>query len=288
MPDRFTIRQKGTVLAAGGVLLISLDALWIRLSGAGSWEVVFWVGLFTLIALSVLIPVRTGDSIVFVVRRDGRPLLVSALLNTVSITFFILAIGATSVANTVAIIAATPVIAALVARTLIGERASRRTWVGIAGSVVGILIIVSGSIGAGSIGGDLFAVFAVLAFAVNMTIWRRHPQMSRMGVFGLGGLFVALVAVVPADPMTVGAPALAILALMGMVTGPAGRVALSSAPRFLPAAQVGLFTPIETIAATAWAWIFLSEPPTQLTIAGGVVVIGAVIYGTRGPDRNTS
>lgn len=285
MQGRLTDRQTGALLAAGGVLLISLDALWIRLSEAGSWSVAFWVGVFTFVVLTVAIPVKSGDSIVTVVQRDGRPLLASAGLNLVSITCFILSVGATTVSNTVAIIAATPVAAALTARLLIGERPRRRTWLGIAGSVVGILIIVSGSIDAGSIGGDLFAVVAVVAFAGNVTLWRRYPDISRLGVFAIGGLFIAIVTFLPADPLSVDPRGLAILAIMGAVTGPAGRVSLASATRYLPAAQVGLFTPIETIASTVWAWVFLSEAPPVLTVVGGVVVIVSVVYGTRNRVR---
>lgn len=289
MPGRFTERQTGVLLAASGVLLISLDALWIRLSEASSWDVAFWVGVFTFVALTIQIPVRSRKSIVSVVRRDGTPLLLSAGLNTISITFFILAIGATSVANTVAIIAAAPVAAAVTARLLIGEKPLRRTWFGIAGSVLGILIIVSGSIGSGTIGGDLYAVVAVVAFAANVTLWRRYPKISRPGVFAMGGLFIAIVTFVPADPFELDGRSLLVLFVMGAVTGPLGRVALASATRYLPAAQVGLFTPIETVAATAWAWLFLAEAPATPTILGGTVVIVAVFYGTRrGSARRAS
>lgn len=288
MSGSLTDRQTGVLLAAGGVLLISLDALWIRLSEAGTWNVAFWVSVFTFVSLAILIPVRSGESLVSVVRRDGRPLLASAGLNTISITFFILAIGATTVANTVAIIAATPVTAALAARLLIGEKPARRTWVGIAGSVIGILIIVSGSLGAGSIGGDLFAVVAVIAFAGNVTLWRRFPEISRPGVFAMGGLFIAILTLIPADPFAVAPQSLAILAIMGAVTGPLGRVALASATRYLPAAQVGLFTPIETIASTLWAWLFLSEAPPTPTVVGGLVVIVSVVYGTRRRSSRTT
>jgi drug/metabolite transporter (DMT)-like permease len=193
---------------------------------------------------------------------------------------FIVAVGLTTVANTVAIIAAAPIAAAVVARLIIGERPATRTWWAIAGSVAGILVIVAGSIGAGSVAGDGAAVIAVLAFAGNVTLWRKFPGISRLAVIGLGGLFIALVTYVPANPFELDGRALAILAIMGLLTGPAGRVALASSTRHLPAAQVGLFTPVETVAATAWAWLFLGESPPTLTVLGGIIVIVSVLYGS--------
>jgi drug/metabolite transporter (DMT)-like permease len=280
VPASLTDSRTGFLLAMSGVLLISLDSLWIRLSEAGSWDVAFWVGGFTFVGISIVLPLRTGDSIVTVLRRDRSPLVASSLLNTVSVTMFIVAVGLTTVANTVAIIAAAPVASAVVARLIIGEKPSTRTWWAIAGSVVGIMVIVSGSIGAGSVSGDVAAVVAVLAFAGNVTLWRRYPAISRLGVIGLGGLFTAIVAFLPAQPFEVDGRALAILAIMGLLTGPAGRVSLASSTRYLPAAQVGLFTPVETVAATAWAWLFLSEAPPFATVVGGVIVIISVLYGS--------
>lgn len=280
MPARLSDRQLGVLLATGGILLISLDSLWIRLSGVSSWDVAFWMGVFIFVTLSVVVRLRTGSSLPAVVRRDGAPMILSGLLQTTSTTLFILSIGATTVSNTVAIVAAAPIAAALVARLVIGERTSPRVWWAILVSVAGILIVVSGSFGGGDVSGDIYAIAAVLAFAGNLTLWRRHPEISRLAVFALGGLFIALVSVLPADPFQVSLEALAILALMGVVTGPAGRVALASSTRHLPAAQVGLFTPIETIAATTWAWLFLSEAPPPTTIVGGLIVIVAVVYGS--------
>jgi drug/metabolite transporter (DMT)-like permease len=279
-------RRVGFLLATGGILLISLDSLWIRLSGVSSWDVAFWMGVFTFLTLSAVVRMRTGHSLPVVVRRDGGPMFLSGLLQTASTTLFILSIGATSVSNTVAIVAAAPVAAALVARIVIGERPSARVWRAIAISMAGIFVVVAGSLGDGGIAGDIYAVCAVLAFAGNVTLWRRHPEISRLAVFALGGLLIALVSFLPADPFSVDLRALGILALMGVATGPAGRVALASSTRHLPAAQVGLFTPIETIAATTWAWVFLSEAPPTATVTGGLIVIAAVLYGSL--ERSTT
>lgn len=274
-------RQSGVILALGGVLLISLDSLWIRLSELGSWDVAFWAGVFAVVAISIVVPIRTGKSLLTVIRHDGSPVILSSLLSTLSMTMFILSIGLTSVANTVAIVAAVPLTAALVARVLIGERSSRRTWWAVIASFAGIVVIVAGSIGSGSVLGDMLAVVAVLAFSGNVTLWRRYHDISRLAVIGLAGLFTAAVAVVPAQPLAIDGRGLLILAVMGLVTGPAGRVALASSTRYMPAAQVGLFAPVETVAATTWAWVFLSEAPPTATVIGGVIVIAAALYGSR-------
>ena len=261
--------QIGIVLATGGVLIVSLDSSGFRLTKAASWDIAFWFGLFTAIAMSVVVPIRTGRSFVAGVRADGIPVLVSGLLQAAATTFFILAIGSTTVSNTVAILAATPVAAALIARYAIGERTTARVWLAIAASIGGVLLVVSGSLGSGRLGGDLFAVGDIFAFSTNLTLWRHYSKMNRMVAIGLGGLTMSLVAAIPADPLGVDTRALLILALLGGIIGPAGRIAVATSTRYLPTAQVSLYGPIETVAATAWAWLFLSEIPPGTTIVGG-------------------
>ncbi len=262
------------------MLLISLDSLGFRLTEASPWDIAFWFGLFTTTAMTVLIPLRTGRSFLGVVRSDGVPVLASGVLQAASTTLFILALDNTTVANTVVIIAAAPVIAAFVAHVAIGEHTPIRVWLAIAMSIAGILLVVSGSLGEGRLAGDLFAVGAIAAFSVNLTVWRHYPAQNRAAAIGLGGLFMAVVAVLPADPLGVDGRTLAILALLGGLAGPAGRIAVATATRYLSTAQVSLFAPVETVAATAWAWLFLSEAAPGLTIVGGAIVLAAVAYGS--------
>lgn len=271
--------QIGIILAATGSLLISLDSLGFRLTEEDPWNNAFWVGCFMALVMVIMVPIRTGRSLPSVARSDGRIVLLSGALQSVSTSFFILALDATAVANVVAIVAAVPMLAALVAHFAIKEKTPVRTWLSIIAAVAGILVIVSGSIGAGSVAGDLYAVVAITGFSFNLTIWRKYPSLNRQVIIGIGGLFVALVAFIPADPLQVSTSAIIILAVLGILTGPAGRVSIATATRYLPAAQVALFTPVETVAATTWAALFLDELPSTATVIGGLIVIAAVISG---------
>ncbi len=133
-------------------------------------------------------------------RNFYLPLLLSALLGAIATTSFILAITHTEVANVVAIIASAPLFAAAFAQVFIGERASIRTWLAIFGVVIGILVIVTGSLSRGGILGDLLALLAIVAFATNLTIWRKYPNLSRSLVVALTSTFTVLITSTPANP----------------------------------------------------------------------------------------
>ncbi len=99
--------------------------------------------------------------------------------------------------------------------------------------------------------------------------------------------FIALVTAVPADVSLLDRRALLATLLMGGFFGPVARLCMSTATRHAPAAEVSLFTPVETVAASLWVWLWFDEVPPTPTFIGGAIVVVAVFYGLTGPARET-
>ena len=74
------------------------------------------------------------------------------------------------------------------------------------------------------------------------------------------------------------------LALLGAGQIGLGLVLLTIGARLIPAAQVALITLLEVVLGPLWVWIALSEQPDNATLAGGAIVIAAVIILIQG-DR---
>lgn len=272
-------RARGLVLGTGGLLLLALESPGIRLAGTGAWESNLGFGLFSALSMAAWVRWKTGKPLWAVARAAGRQLPLCALLQAVCTSLFIVALHFTSVANTVVIFTTTPAFAAVMARWALGERTSLRTWLGIAGAIGGIAIVFAGSFGSGGLVGDLCAFGAVAAYAANLTLMRRFPELSREAIIGLSGLLIALTSVWFVRPMEFDLRAVAILGVLGLLTGPFGRVFVAAATRYLPVAHVSLLSPVETLAATAMAWWWLGEAPLPSALLGGAVVLVALIFG---------
>jgi len=185
----------------------------------------------------------------------------------------------TSVANVVVIIAAAPLLAAAMSWLWLGERTSARVWIAMLCTALGIGIVISGSLGGGDLSGDLLAVGAIASFGAVIVLLRKYPAMSRTMVVGLGGVGMAVVAWWPATITGYSAETWFAFIAMGAVIGPLARVMLATAPRYLPAAEVSLFAPVETVFATLWAFLAFGEAPTAQTWIGGTVVLAALLWG---------
>jgi drug/metabolite transporter (DMT)-like permease len=284
------------MLGVGGILLLSTESLIARGADASAWDVAFWSGTWAASAIvvffvfSLLFPVSFP---LFVTAAAPRrrpassippgPLVASALLQTVSGIGFIVGVKETAVANVVAITASAPAFAAVIAWLALGERTTRRVVLSVGAAMIGIVLVVGGSLRSGGAAGEAATLAAVLAFGVNVSIWRRHPELSRTAVMGLAGAFTAAVCAAPADVVGLDAETMIMLAVLGALVGPVARVSLASATRHLSAVEVGLFTPLETVSATFGAWLLFDETPPGLTWLGGAVVLAAVTVGLSKP-----
>ena len=272
-------RRFGWGLAALGMLLVSTDSLWVRVSGADALDIAFIVGVLSLLLYGAM-ALRQASASWASLRADTWPLLAIGVLGAISQLTFISAITHTEVPNVVAIVASAPVLAAAFAWVALRERTSPRVAAGIALTVVGIGMVVSTSIGSPNLWGDFLALIAVICFAASTVIWRRHRDMSRLMGLALAALLVVIPTAFVADPGRLDAPAWAAILAMGLVCNPLGRLSYSNAPKHAPASEVALFAPVETVAGIVWAAVFLSEYPTLLVAAGAVVVIFGMLYAT--------
>ena len=270
------------------MLCVSTDSLWVRVSEAGALDVAFLVSCCALVVHSTYGRWVDRRPALESLRTHRVPILGVAAIASVSQLAFITAITETRVANVVAIVAAAPLMASLCARLFLGEPITRRVAVAIALTMAGIAVIVSNSVGEPTLRGDLLALLAVMCFAGNMTVWRRFPDLSRRAALWISAAIIVVVTGFWASPFSLDARAYLAIAAMGMVFNPLGRLSNSHALRFAPVSEVALFAPTETVAGTVWAALFLSELPGADTVAGAVVVLAGVFYGTvaaGGPKR---
>lgn len=264
------------------MLLVSTDSFFIRLADVDGWSISFLVAACAIPVQLVFNALFGSTGVREAVLASPKDMFGIAALAAVSQTAFIIAVTRTDVANVVVIVAASPILAAVFAWIVLREMTERRVWIAIGITIIGIVSVVSGSLGGANLAGDLLAVLAIVAFGANIVWWRRVPELNRFVTLALSAAIVMITTLPFADPFGLDARAYAAIAAMGLVFNPLGRVAHTNAPRFAPAAEVALFTPVETVAATTWAWLAFSETPSGATVVGGVIVILGVLYGTIG------
>jgi len=192
---------------------------------------------------------------------------------------FIVALNHATVANVLFIQAASPVAAALLAWIALGEPITARAGVAMGVALLGVGLMVGGP-GSGGLLGVGASFVMMLAFAVGIVITRHRRDISMVPAICLSQLLVVLVAAPFADPASVGERDLVFLVLLGVCQMGLGLVFFTMGARLIVASEVALITLLEVVLGPFWAWVAVSEKPSLTTVAGGAVVVAAVLLQT--------
>lgn len=273
LPGRVT----GVLLVTGACLCWSSGGLLVRLLDLDAFVIIFWRSLFmaTAVALALLVVhQRKAPAVIAAVRWPG---VLSGVLLSGAFIGYVSSLTFTQVANTMILMSASPLVAAVLARLILKEPLSRATVAAIIVAMVGIAIMFSHGISAGSLLGDSFALLVAFTFGANIVVLRRWRGIDMVPATMLGGLISAAVTA----PWAIGTPVtstdLVILAALGCFQLGLGLFLFVRGSRKLHAAELGMITLLETVLAPIWVWIAISEIPSAAALFGGGVVLAAVI-----------
>ncbi|MCY1664865.1 DMT family transporter [Rhizobium sp. SL86] len=269
----------GVMLVVGSAIAWSYGGAIQRFIGVDDgWTLVFWRCLFAGVFLLCFMLLRDGPAGTRRLFADmGRPGLAIALGFACISTCFVMAVSMTPVANVVLFMAAIPLFAALFARIFIGEPITGITWGAILAVLIGIAIMVSGSLGPGASRlGLLLAGAIALIFAGMTVITRSHPGIRMTPAACAGSLIAALVAATQAGYLSVSSGDLALLFAFGALNLGLGMALYVTGARMIPAALAALLGTLEMILAPLWMVLFHGEIPSLRTVGGGTLVLAAL------------
>ena len=198
---------------------------------------------------------------------------------------FLAALNHTTVARVLFIQAIAPVLAAGLARVLLGEAITRRTAVALVIALAGVDGDARRARRRRPRGRDGLALLMSLSFAGALVIARHRRDVSMAPATCLSQVFLLLAFLPFASLGAVGGDDLLALGLLGGGQIGLGLVLFTIGARLIPAAQVGLITLLEVVLGPLWVWLALSERPGSITLVGGAIVVAAIVYQTRGAPR---
>ena len=270
------------------VLMIIAPALWSiagvvtrQLEYAGRWEVTFWRSSFAAAFVLGALLAGRGRGAWAAVRASGRYGVLSGAMWAIMMVAFMLALMTTTTANTLIVNSITPLATALLARAVLRDPIAPRTWAAIALALAGMLWMFGSGFAADEprhAAGMLIALAVPLAAAVNLvTLKHAGRSIDLVPAVFLGAVFSAIVTLPFALPLHANAHDLFLLAVLGFFQLGLPCMLMVRASPHLTAPEIALLALIEVVLGPLWTWLGAGETPGAATLAGGAVVITALI-----------
>ncbi len=260
----------GKVLVTGGLPLVQV--VWARYA-------------FNLLALLGLLRLRRQA---LVPSRRLALQLARGLGMVAATAAMILSLRLLPMAETYAVGFVSPVLVALLAGPLLGERVDARRWAAALGGFAGVLLVLrpgSGIFGIAALAPLAMAVFFALYQLATRVLGRFDPPETTM----FHSAWVGTAVTTPLLPVVWRAPTpaeWALMVLMG-VLGLASHLAMIRAFALAPASRISPLVYSQMIWAVLFGWLVFGDLPDPWTLAGAAVVAGSglLLLGGAGDSR---
>ena len=287
--NKLTNQQKGSLLAFIGVMFITPDSLFIRMSNIETWGMLFYRGAIPFFVVLFGLLLFYKNNFFKALLKIGYPGIFYTLSFAVTNVTFIISIQNTNVANTLIMVAMAPMLSAVLGAIFLKEIPDRKTWLAIFITFAAVTYIFYDSIELGNFFGDVFGFITALGLAVNANLARYAKNVDLVPSAVIGKLCVAIFAFFFVESFELVKNDILIIPLMCVMCVALPFVLVTIAPRFITAAEGNLFFLLETILGPIWVWLVIKEQPSLETIQGGlVIIISIAIHSYLSLKKNTN
>ena len=276
----------GIFLALLGTLILTPDALFMRLSELSGGEMVAWRAtqggsIFFLIGLVQVIWPRSEVK-PKVWRKSFLALIFVQMAN---VFCFAYGIFLAPVAIVLIAVATVPVFSIILGYWVLKEVVDFKTWLIVIVVFFGVALSVFGDVNSNdlynrsTVLGGLCGLVVAFSLACNFVIIRKDKEVAFPLSLGMGGIICgALAFSLWPSAVDISTDSLFYISITGLIILPLSFILLSRAARMTPASNVSIIMLLETILGPLWVWAFISESPKFITIIGGAIVILALVY----------
>jgi drug/metabolite transporter (DMT)-like permease len=264
------------LMLAAPVLWSSAGVVTRHLQKAQPFEQVFWRSLFAFLFVGTVLLIQKQNPL-RAVRAAGVPGMVSGLMWAIMFTAFLFALSLTTTANALVVMSVSPLLTALIAKLFLKDPVPVRTLVAASAAAAGIAWMFSSDLSA-HYAGMAIAFLIPVAAAINVVVLRASAaRLDLVPAVMLGGALSCLIALPFALPFSATARDIALLAFLGVTQLGLPCMLLVLASRALLAPEIALLGLLEVVLGPLWVWLGAGEVPTQSTLLGGLVVLGALV-----------
>lgn len=224
--------------------------------------------------------------------RDVLLCLTASAFLAIHFVGWIASLQYTSVASSVVLVTATPLMVALASRVFLKEPLRRGVLLGIALGLAGSIVIAAGdlaSAGQGNLLGDALALLGAVAMTGYLLVGRRvRPRVSILPYLtlvyvGAALLLLAGVGIAWAPLSGYSGQTYLFLVLVALVPQVLGHSLLNWSLARVTATLVSIAVMAEPVVSTVLALVLLREAPPITSYAGGVVILTGIYLSTRRP-----
>jgi drug/metabolite transporter (DMT)-like permease len=258
------------------VLFLILTAVLWSTSGL-LIKLITWQPLAILSGRSIVAAIVLSVYLREIAFRPTRLQVAGALSFVTAQLLYIAATKMTTAANAIFLQYTAPVWVLLFGHWFLKERPRRADYFAMLVIFAGLLLFFGDDLSRGGLAGNVLAILSGVALAALMLFMRLQRDLRPARIFLLGCWIGALVGAPWLLRATFSPSNVGIILCLGVFQMGLASILYSIGIQYVPALEATLILTLEPILNPVWVFLAIGETPGPLALAGGVLVLGAVV-----------
>ncbi|MEM8563070.1 MAG: DMT family transporter [Pseudomonadota bacterium] len=275
-------RRHARFLVVASTLFWSLTGITLHfIAEANNWQIVFYRSLGLLVFMLLITDRR---HVLAKMMETGSAGLIGGMSLGICFVALIYSMTHSTVANALFLMSVYPVFATVLAALCLGEIITRRTSIAALVAMAGVGLMFLHGWRAGTLFGSVMGLTCALGYAVFSVCIRWGKLKDMMPSMIYAAVFVLIVAggiMSAGNGFAISLHDFILCFMLGFVAIGVGFYLYTASSKLLETSELTLLSLLEVLFAVLWVWIFADETPNAWTMAGGLLVIGAIVYRSR-------
>ena len=268
----------GPLLIFFGAFCLSFGGLIVKsFEGSTLWQILFWRSFFFSITVLIFLVISYKKKTFKAFKDSGFPGFFGGIILSFGFCGYVFAMYNTTVANTNFIISLQILFLAIFGYFFLKEKISKITFTSIILAFSGVLLMVGNSLSPGELTGNLAAFTMPITFAVLIIIVRRFPTVDMVPAQFVAGVCSCLIGFLLSAKIMISPHDIFLGFIAGFFQVGLGFIFITTGARTTPSAMVGVIMLSESVLGPVWAFIFVSERPSNYGLIGGAIILFAVL-----------
>ncbi len=278
--------RSGYLSIAFGLLMIATGPIFVKTIHANGFLVAFWRLVFAAVILTGILLVRGKGALKVSLGKDWKLALAGAIIFTVNMTLWCVALTYVPVANVTLLDNTAPLWVGLLGWLFLRRQMGKAFWAGLALALIGAAIMVLLGDGQGAFlasPGNLLGVLCGFTYGVYLLITARVRKsidsLTYTWLMAVTGTLLLLPVVafsgLLADPLPL--QSYGLIFLMSLTSQVIGWVLINHALGHLPTGAAAVTLIGQPVLATALGALLIGEVPSPIKILGGVICLAGIV-----------
>jgi len=270
IPGPFLVFLGACTLSFGGLIVKSFE-------GANLWQILFWRSIFFSIVVLFFLIINYKKNLFTSIYKVGLPGFFGGMVLSCGYAGYVFAMYNTTVANANFIIQTQTIFLAIFGYIFLKEKISKLTLASIFLAFTGIFLMLGDSLTAGQMTGNVAAFVMPISFAVLILTVRKYPSVDMIPLQLIAGIGAVIIGYLFSSKIIISSHDIFLGFVAGFFQVGFGFIFITIGAKTTPSALVGIIMLTEAILGPLWAWLFINENPPLVVLAGGAIVLSAVL-----------